>query len=119
MPTQSSKSNKPEPKNSSRGSAEEAEKKDETPINEVQESQDPKGQDPKDSGSTDDGGSTPKPSSGSAEGKFDHERLSRACAGAIGHPSFVISGALRGEKRDELTIDEARSVVDAWLKGDR
>lgn len=119
MPTQSSKSNKPEPKNSSRGSAEEAEKKDETPINEAQnpekDSKSSEIQEPTPGAEK----STPGPSSDSAEGKFDHERLSRECAGAIGHPSFVISGALRGEKRDELTIDEARSVVDAWLKGDR
>lgn len=47
---------------------------------------------------------------------FTHDRLIRECAPAVGHPSFVIAGALAGEKKETLTINQAKSLCDNWLK---
>lgn len=32
------------------------------------------------------------------------------------HPPFVVRGALSGERRENFTVEQAKPIVDKWLK---
>lgn len=48
--------------------------------------------------------------------KFPVERLVRDGAKLVGHPPHVVAGALSGISKKNLTQDEAKAAVKAWLK---
>ena len=47
---------------------------------------------------------------------FTVERLVAESADFLGHPAHVVAGALDSVGRKELTLDEAKAAVTAWLK---
>lgn len=47
--------------------------------------------------------------------RFPVDRLISEGENFLGHPSHVVAGALHAVNRKELTLDEAREAVDAWL----
>ena len=51
-----------------------------------------------------------------SEAKLDRELLISSAGKLLGHRSADVAGALHGDKRDKLTITEAKSVTDKWLK---
>jgi hypothetical protein len=52
----------------------------------------------------------------SGEPVFTHERLIQECAPSVGHPPYVIAGALDGVTKKELTVSETAATCDEWLK---
>ena len=49
--------------------------------------------------------------------KVPVSRLIAESQGFLGRPSFVVAGALHGHASDEeLTVDEAQSLIKDWLK---
>ena len=47
---------------------------------------------------------------------FTVERLQAQSGDFFGEPSHVVAGALSGVNRKELTIEEAKAAIKAWLK---
>ena len=59
---------------------------------------------------------TPEPSAvPESPDRIPVERLMRDAVAFTGYPAHVLSGALDGDNRTELTPDEARAAAEAWL----
>lgn len=46
---------------------------------------------------------------------FPVERLISEGKDLLGHDGFIVAGALHGISKKNLTLDEAKAAVDAWL----
>lgn len=51
----------------------------------------------------------------SGETQFQRDRLIREAQPLLGYDSHVVVGALHGDSREYLTVDQAKSRIEEWL----
>jgi hypothetical protein len=63
-----------------------------------------------------DAGTPSQQTASGGETGYSHERLIAEAQSFLGHPPHVVAGALHGVDQEYLTIKEAESAVDSFLK---
>ena len=59
-----------------------------------------------------------KKSSASAAGGYSHERLIADADSFTGYPAHVVAGALATAKKQTLSPDETKMLVEKWLQSE-
>lgn len=59
-----------------------------------------------------------KPSASTAAGGYSHERLVQDADAFTGYPPHIVAGALATSRKQNLSPDETKALVEKWLQSE-